>query len=179
MLTRQRKEELVKELSEAFEKSSLVMFADFLGFTVADLTELRARIKERYGQNAKFKVVKNTLLSLSLKNAGYSGYEEFLKGPTAVLYLFEGDPIEAVKILYNFYKDKKVDPSRLKGGFLERRKFSSQDVENIVKLPTKEQLYAMVVGRMKAPISGLVFVLSGVLRNLVVVLNAIREKKSS
>ncbi|PLV59183.1 50S ribosomal protein L10 [Thermotoga sp. KOL6] len=178
MLTRQQKEAIVKEMSEVFKQASLILFADFLGFTVAELTELRSKLREKYGDGARFKVVKNTLLNFSLKNAGYEGYEEFLKGPTAVLYVTDGDPVEAVKIIYNFYKDKKVDFSKLKGGFLEAKKFTSEEVENIAKLPTKEELYAMLVGRVQAPISGLVFVLSGLLRNLVLVLNAVKEKKS-
>ncbi|ACM22393.1 MULTISPECIES: 50S ribosomal protein L10 [Thermotoga] len=178
MLTRQQKEAIVKEMTEIFKRSSLALFADFTGFTVADLTELRSRLREKYNGGARFKVVKNTLLTLSLKDAGYEGYEEFLKGPTAVLYVTDGDPVEAVKIIYNFYKEKNADLSKLKGGFLEGRKFSSEEVEKIAKLPSKEELYAMLVGRVKAPISGLVFVLSGILRNLVLVLNAVKEKKS-
>ncbi|MBZ4661921.1 MAG: ribosomal protein [Thermotoga sp.] len=178
LLTRQQKELIVEEMSEIFKKTSLILFADFLGFTVADLTELRSKLREKYGDGARFRVVKNTLLNLALKNAEYEGYEEFLKGPTAVLYVTEGDPVEAVKIVYNFYKDKKADLSRLKGGFLEGKKFTAEEVENIAKLPSKEELYAMLVGRVKAPITGLVFVLSGILRNLVYVLNAIKEKKS-
>lgn len=91
-----------------YSKTSLILFADFLGFTVADLTELRSKLREKYGDGARFRVVKNTLLNLALKNAEYEGYEEFLKGPTAVLYVTEGDPVEAVKIVYNFYKDKRL-----------------------------------------------------------------------
>ncbi|MCD6551265.1 50S ribosomal protein L10 [Thermotoga sp.] len=178
MLTRQQKEAIVKEMTEIFKETSLVLFADFSGFTVADLTELRSRLREKYNSGARFKVVKNTLLNLSLKSAGYEEYEEFLKGPTAVLYVTDGDPVEAVKIIYNFYKEKNADFSKLKGGFLEGRKFSSEEVEKIAKLPSREELYAMLVGRVKAPISGLVFVLSGLLRNLVLVLNAVKEKKS-
>ncbi|PLV56595.1 50S ribosomal protein L10 [Thermotoga sp. SG1] len=178
MLTRQQKEAIVKEMTEMFKRSSLALFADFAGFTVADLTELRSRLREKYNNGARFRVVKNTLLNLSLKGAGYEEYEEFLKGPTAVLYVTDGDPVEAVRIIYNFYKEKNADLSKLKGGFLEGRKFSSEEVEKIAKLPSKEELYAMLVGRVKAPISGLVFVLSGILRNLVLVLNAVKEKKS-
>ncbi|HDG61459.1 MAG: 50S ribosomal protein L10 [Thermotoga sp. 4484_232] len=179
MLTREEKKRIVEEMTEILKNSSLILFTDFTGLSVEQISELRARIREKYGKEARYRVVKNTLLGFALERAGFDpqDYKEFLFGPTAVLYVLKGDPVEAVKIIYSFYKEKKLEKFKFKGGFLERKRFSAEEVENIAKLPSKEELYAMIVGRLKGPINGLVFVLSGILRNLLYVLNAIKDKK--
>ena len=179
MLTREEKKRIVEEMTEILKNSSLILLTDFTGLSVEQISELRTRIKEKYGKGARYRVVKNTLLGFALERAGFDpqDYKEFLFGPTAVLYVLEGDPVEAVKTIYNFYKEKKLEKFKFKGGFLERKRFSAEEVENIAKLPSKEELYAMVVGRLKSPINGLVFVLSGIMRNLLYVLNAIKDKK--
>jgi len=179
LLTREEKKRIVEEMTEILKNSSLILFTDFTGLSVEQISELRARIREKYGKEARYRVVKNTLLGFALERAGFDpqDYKEFLFGPTAVLYVLKGDPVEAVKIIYSFYKEKKLEKFKFKGGFLERKRFSAEEVENIAKLPSKEELYAMIVGRLKGPINGLVFVLSGILRNLLYVLNAIKDKK--
>ncbi|RKX47272.1 MAG: 50S ribosomal protein L10, partial [Thermotogae bacterium] len=175
MLTREEKKRIVEEMTEILKNSSLILFTDFTGLSVEQISELRARIREKYGKEARYRVVKNTLLGFALERAGFDpqDYKEFLFGPTAVLYVLKGDPVEAVKIIYSFYKEKKLEKFKFKGGFLERKRFSAEEVENIAKLPSKEELYAMVAGRLKSPINGLVFVLSGIMRNLLYVLNSI------
>ncbi|ODN29877.1 50S ribosomal protein L10 [Fervidobacterium thailandense] len=178
MLRRPEKEKLVQELTETFKNSSLVLFTDFTGLTVAQMTKLRRSLREKMGSGAKLQVVKNTLLKMALRNAEYdvAAAEKVFFGPTAVLYVTQGDPVEAIKILHNFIKENKGTPV-CKGIYLERKFFSGEQLEELSKLPSREQLLAMVVGGIQAPIRGFVNVLAGVMRNMLYVLNAIKEKK--
>ncbi|MFN6992056.1 MAG: 50S ribosomal protein L10 [Fervidobacterium sp.] len=178
MLRRPEKEQLVRELTEEFQNSSLVLFSDFRGLTVAQMTKLRRSLREKYGNGARLTVAKNTLLRMALKESGYDieSHEKALFGPTAVLYVTEGDPVEAIKIYYNFVKENKGAPV-CKGIYLEKKFFTGEQLEELSKLPSREQLIAMVLGGIQAPIRGLVTSLSGVLRSVLYALNAIKEKK--
>jgi len=179
VLKRPEKEQLVNELTETFKNSSLVLFADFTGLTVAQMTKLRRALREKLDNDARFTVVKNTLLRMALKNAEYDleGHDNALFGPTAVLYVnAKADPVEAIKIFYNFVKENKGTPV-CKGLYLERKFFAGDQLENLSKLPSREQLLAMVVGGIQAPIRGLVNSLAGVLRSVLYALNAIKEQK--
>lgn len=178
MLRRPEKEQLVQELTAEFQNSSLVLFTDFKGLTVAQMTKLRRALREKFGSGARLTVVKNTLLRMSLKNAGYDieQHSDSLFGPTAVLYVTEGDPVEAIKVFYNFVKENKGTPV-CKGVYLEKKFFPGEQLEDLSKLPSREQLIAMVLGGVQAPIRGLVNSLAGVLRSVLYALNAIKEKK--
>ncbi len=180
MITKEKKQQVLKDLMEVFPKANLLVFVNFFGLDVATLRELRKRIVSKYGKDAKLTVVKNTLASITLAKAGYSksDYEDFLRGPTAVFYSISGDPLDALKLLVSFAKEKKLE-NFFKGGFLEGKVFSAEQVPDLANLPTKKELYAMVVGRVQGPLYGLVFTLNGVLRKLVCVLSAIEDKKKS
>jgi len=180
LITREKKAQILKELQEEILPSaSLVLLTDFTGLTVEQMKGLREKIREKFGDGARYMVVKNTLLRISFEKTGYplDEIESALHGPTAILYVTDGDPIEAIKLLYNHVKDNKWENFKFKGGFLEGKYFSGEQVEELSKLPSKQELYAMLVGAVQGPIRGLVFALSGVMRNLLNVLNAIKEKK--
>jgi len=180
LLTKEKKQQILESLKDVFPKANLLVFVNFFGLDVATIRELRKRINSKYGDNAKLTVVKNSLASIALNEAGYqeAHHEKFLKGPTAVFYCLSGDPVDELKILVNFAKEKKLE-NFFKGGFIERQPFTADQVADLANLPTKKELYAMVVGRIQGPIYGLVFALNGVMRKLVYVLNAIEEKKKS
>lgn len=179
MLRRPEKEQIVLELSETLKGCSLVLFADFTGMTVAQMTKLRRSLREKVGEGASFRVIKNTLLEMSLKNAGFdtSVAERSFFGPTAVLLVPGDDPVTAIRAFHEFSKENKGLPV-CKGLYLERRYFSGEQIEELSKLPSREQLLAMVVGGIQAPIRGFVNALAGVLRSLLYALNAIKEKRS-
>lgn len=179
MITRAKKKEIVEKLSDKFSKSSLILFTDFKGFDVATFRDLRRRIYERYGTAAHYTVVKNTLLDLALKNAQYdpAEYEMYLKGPTAVLYVEQDEAIDALKIANEFVKERKFE-NVFKGGFLEGQVFTGEDVATFASLPSKQELYGILVGQIQAPIRGFVYALSGILKQLLYALNAIKDKKS-
>jgi len=179
VLRRPEKEQLVSELTEEFKGASLVLFTDFTGLSVAQMTKLRRALRERFGNDARLTVVKNTLLRMALKDAEYDvEHEKVFFGPTAVLYVKAGDPVEAIKVFYNFVKENKGTPV-CKGLYLEKKFFAGEQLEDLSKLPSREQLLAMVVGGIQGPIRGLVNSLAGVLRSVLYALNAIKEKKEN
>ncbi len=179
MISREKKKQILEHLKEVLPKSSLVLLTDFTGTTVLQMRRLRESIREKFQDGARYMVVKNTLLRIALEGSGYDPKElgTALEGPTAILYVVEGDPVEAIKVIHSFVKDNKLDKFRFKGGFLEGKYFSGEEVEELAKLPSKEQLYAMVVGSFQGPIRGFVYALSGIVRGLLYALNAIKEKR--
>src|SRR3989344_2597957 len=169
--TREQKEQNVSALKEKFERSDSVVLTDYHGLSVSAMQELKKELKPI---NAEFTVAKNTLLGRASKEAKKELPEENLQGPTAILLSF-GDPLEPIKKLAEFIK--KYDLPTIKSGLFEGKVLSKEDVVELSKIPGRDELYAKVVGSLNSPIYGLVSALSGNLRNLVYVLNSIKESK--
>lgn len=171
-MARPEKEAAVSELQEKFSKSQSVILADYRGLNVAEVTELRKKLREA---GVEYKVVKNTLTSRAAKAANIEGLDQFLSGPTALAFGFN-DVVAPAKILADFAKDhKKLE---LKGGVLEGKIIDLAAVKELASLPSREALLGQVAGLLQAPMRGLVTVLSGPLRNAVYALEAIRKQKA-
>jgi len=169
--TRAEKEQSVSQLKEKFERTESVVLTDYHGISVSQMQELKSDLKP---MNAEFTVAKNTLLSIASKEAKKELPEENLKGPTAILLSFD-DPLEPIKKLAEFIK--KYELPKIKAGIFEGKVLTKDGVIELSKIPSKNELYAKVVGSLNSPISGLVNVLGGNIRNLVYVLNSIKESK--
>ncbi len=169
--TRVEKEQSVSELKEKFERTQSVVLTDYHGISVPQMQELKNDLKPL---NAEFTVAKNTLLSIASKKAKKELPEENLKGPTAILLSFD-DPIEPIKKLAEFIK--KYELPVIKSGLFEGKLLSRDGILELSKIPSKNELYAQVIGALNSPISGLVKVLGGNIRNLVYVLNYIKESR--
>lgn len=169
-----KKQEIVSELVEKLKNAPSGVLVDYKGINVADDTALRKELRE---SGVEYFVVKNSLLRLAAKEAGLEGLDEVLSGTTAIA-LGSDDMIAPAKILGKFAEAHK-EFFDLKIGFIEGQVISKEEVVALSKLPSKEVLIAQVLGGLNAPISGLVGVLSGLQRGLVVALNAIAEQKSA
>ena len=101
---------------------------------------------------------------------------DFLAGPTALVYT-SGDPVPVAKAITEYIK--KVKKTTIKGGILEGKKVSGEDISNIASLPSREQLISKMLGSLNAPAQNLVYALTGVSRNLVYVLDAVGKQKES
>lgn len=170
---RQEKEATVAELSERFANSEVVLFADYRGLKVSEITELRNRLRDA---GAEFHVVKNTLARLAARKVGLGAVEGYLVGPTAVAVAVK-DVAAPARILQDFSKEHKA--LEIKGGVLNGRVLSLAEVKALAELPSREELVARVIGRMQAPLAGTVGVLQALLRNLVYALDQIREARAS
>jgi large subunit ribosomal protein L10 len=172
--SREKKQQIVAEFKDKLSKAQTVIFTSFSGLAVEDETVLRRKFKEA---NSEYKVYKNTLMTIAARELGYGDdLIKYFEGPTSVAFGYE-DPVAPAKILTEFMKDHKG--LELKVGIVNGKIVSPQEIEALAKLPSREELLAKALGSMKAPITNLVFVLSGTLRSLVYALNAIKEKKQA
>ena len=170
----QQKKEIVAKLTEQLKNSVAGVLVDYKGITVANDTKLRKELREA---GVEYAVVKNSLLSLAVKEAGLEGLDAVLTGTTA-LAVSESDHVAAAKILTKYAEDSKGAFS-VKAGFAEGKILDVAAVKDLAALPPREVLVAKVLGGLNAPITGFANVLNGNLRGLVVALNAIAEQKQS
>lgn len=166
---RHEKERIVAQIRERLEGSDIIIFTDFRGLKVSEMTELRNRLRE---VGAHFQVVKNTLARLAVRSLGLEAAESFLEGPTAIA-VAQKEVAAPARVLQEFARDHKA--LELKGGLLGPKVLSLEDLKALAELPSREELLARLLGRMQAPIAGTVGVLQALLRNLVYVLDRVRE----
>lgn len=161
----------VAELKDLLTSSKGVVLVDYCGLTVAEDTELRSKMREA---GVKYMVAKNTFIRIAAQEAGIKGLDAYLEHNTAVAFSAE-DPVAPAKILNDFSKDHKA--LEIKAGILDGKVIGLDEVKAVAELPSREELLAKLVGSMQAPISGLVNVLQGTIRNFVYTLEAVRQKK--
>lgn len=171
--TKQQKKEIINQLKDDFSQAKSVVFTSYHGLTVADVEELRGKMRE---EDVKYGVAKKTLIKKALEDTKIKGIDvDKLEKEVAVSFGMT-DEVMPARILKNFSKDH--DQIEFLGGVLEGKYIEAAEVSNLSMIPTRDELLAKVVGSIKAPVSGLVNVLKGNLRNLVYVLNAVKESKS-
>jgi len=171
MQTRQQKEIIVRDLAEKLRGSKAVVFSDYKGLTVKDMTTLRNDLRK---EGVDLKVLKKTLLQIALKDAGIDMDVKKLEGQIAVA-VAKNDEVAAAKIIAKMAKAN--ENLKIAGGILGTKELSVAEVNALAKLPSKEELLAKLVGTLNAPVSGFVNVLAGNLRGLVTVLKAVADKK--
>jgi len=172
MVTRRQKEETVAELEESFKKAQSLILADYKGLSVAEINRLRRMARE---SGVQFRVVKNTLALMASQRAGIEGLDEIFTGPTAIALSYE-DPIQPAKVLRRFGTETRREVP-FKGGFLEGRVLSPDEVKDLAALPGRPELLAKLAGSLQGPLAGLHAVLAGNLQGLVVALGRIAEQK--
>lgn len=163
----------VAALTETFKASQCVAVTDYAGLTVEKATKLRADLRKR---DFKYVVAKNTLLKIAAKEAGYTGLDSHLKGPSAVAFGFD-DPGALAKILFDFGKENQKP--QLRAIFVEGQVYSGSEIERIAKLPSRDMLASQVIGNINAPISSFVGTLDGIIRKFVGTLEAMKEKMAN
>ncbi len=172
--TKAQKQDLLTSLKERWTRTKSMVFSDYSGLKVAELEDLRRQLKD---SGSEYLVVKKTLLSKLFKESGIQDIDpRQVPGELAVAFGYE-DEIAPAKIIATL--SKKYEALTISGGMLEGKFMSAERIIALSKLPSKDQLIAQVVGSIRAPLSGLVGVLQGNLRNLVYALNAIREQKTA
>jgi large subunit ribosomal protein L10 len=169
-ITKERKQELVALYTDLLRRSRAVIFTNYHGLNVAQITQLRSQIRE---VNGVYYITKNTLIKLAMQQTGLSAPQEWLQGPTAVGFCL-GEVPAVAKTITNFATES--DILSVKGALLGDRPVSEAQIKALANLPPIDVLRAQVLGTLTAPMSGLVGVLNGVLAGLVGVLDARREQ---
>ncbi|WP_125714436.1 50S ribosomal protein L10 [Companilactobacillus kedongensis] len=155
-----QKEALVTEVAKNLKGAKSVIVVDYLGLTVEQATEMRAELRE---QGATMQVIKNTVLRRAAEEAGLEGLEEFFVGPTAIAYS-EEDPVGPAKVAAKFAKD--VDAVEIKGGIIEGKAASLEEIQALATLPNREGMLSMLVSVLQAPV-----------RDFALAVKAVAEKK--
>lgn len=148
-MDRTQKQEMVKMLESVFDDSGSVVLAEYSGMTVADITDLRAKLRE---VGATVKVVKNRLAKIALKGKPGEGVADLFKGPVAIAYA--EDMVSAPKVAVKFAKDS--DHFNILGGFMGEEVFDVAGVEALSKLPSREELIGMAAQRLLGQASEIV-----------------------
>ena len=141
----QKKEEVTK-LANKIKEAKLVLLTDYRGINVEDVTGLRAELRK---SNSEYTVIKNNITKRALVEAGIEGLEDKLVGPTAVIMSNE-DYLEPSKIIYNFIKNNEY--YKIKGGVIEGKVMTAEEIITLAKLPSKETLLSMLAGALLANI---------------------------
>ena len=152
------KQAVVAALTEQLKGASSGVLVDYKGITVAEDTALRVELRQN---EVQYSVVKNTLARFALNNVGLEGLDEVLNGTTS-LATSAGDPIAPIRII-NEYSKKMGDRFNIKAAFMDGKVLDAQEIEEIAALPSKDALYAKVLGTMLAPITSLAVVLGQIL----------------
>ncbi|MBD8507361.1 50S ribosomal protein L10 [Hoyosella sp. G463] len=132
----------VAEIAEQFKGSTAAVVTEYRGLSVASLTALRRSL----GAGTSYSVAKNTLVKIAARDAGVEGLDDLFSGPTAVAFI-TGEPVDAAKALKEFAKEHKS--LVIKGGYMEGRPLSVEEVNRIADLESREVLLAKLAGAMK------------------------------
>lgn len=165
-ISREKKKEIVADLIAKLSRSEAAILTDYHGLTVAEISQLRNKMRE---VKSGYHVVKNRLTKLAMEKAGLPIPESLLTGPTAIGFCYE-DVVAPAKVLVEFAKESKV--LSIKGGLLSGKVITASEVLTLAALPSRETLLAQVIAGIQAPLAGLVNVLKGPMRALTYVLQA-------
>ncbi len=163
---------IIEEVKDKINSAKLAILTDFQGMSVAEMTELRKLLR---GANTDYKVYKNTLTRLAAEQLGINKIEKYLVGPTALVFGKSDDLVTPAKIIKDF--SAKHQHLKIKGGILNKKVISPEDVVSLTNMPPKEILIAMVLGGLQAPVSKLLSVLQAPMREFIGVLKSLAEKR--
>jgi large subunit ribosomal protein L10 len=168
---REEKATHIAEIREKLSDARGAVLTDFRGLSVAEITELRTLLRK---SAVEYKVIKNTLAKLAIKDTGLADLAGYLEGPTAIA-ISQADPVAASKALRAWAKGRQT--FSVKGGIVEGRVVGPSEIAGLADLPSREVLLGRVAGAFQAPLVGLVQVLSASLRGLASVLEQVRQRK--
>ena len=152
------KQAIVDALAQRIQNAGAGVLVDYRGITVAEDTALRAELRK---ENVEYSVVKNTLTRKALDKLGMSDLDHVLNGTTS-LATAENDPIAPFRIISDYSK-KLGDRFNVKAAFMEGKVLNESEIAEMAALPSKDALYARVLGTMLAPISSLAVCLGQIL----------------
>lgn len=170
-MNRAEKAKIIEQLKERADKASITLVSDFKGLKVEDLNALRVKLRE---SGVDYQVVKNTLARIALEETRHDVIRDSFKDCCALAFGYD-DPVLAAKVLADFAKQNKKFSLRfasLEGKFLDE-----QAIQELSKLPGREELLAKLLGTMNAVPTNFVGLFANMLRNMLYALNAIKEQK--
>lgn len=167
------KQQMVEQIKDSFTNSQSVVVVEYRGLTVAEVTDLRAKLR---AARVEMKVLKNTLVKRAADEVGLAELDSYFQGPSAWVFS-KADPVSGPKVLLDFAKthEKLV----VKGGVLQNKAIQAQGVKALADLPSREVLLSQVLGALQGPMVGMVNVLQGPIRKFGYALEALKNAKET
>src|SRR6195256_7033125 len=162
----------VADIAEQFKSSTATVITEYRGRTVANLAELRRSLSG----SATYSVAKNTLVKRAASEAGVEGLDELFAGPTAIAFI-KGEPVDAAKAIKTFAKDHKS--LVIKGGYMDGKALSVDEVNRIADLESREVLLAKLAGAMKGNLSKAAGLFNAPASHVARLLAALQQQKAS
>ncbi len=168
---KEQKAEQVELLSEKLKRAKVAILTDYRGLTVSQLQDLRGRLRTG---NVEYRVVKNTLTRRAAEAAGVPALQKELEGPVAIAFGYD-DLSTPAKLINDFVRATRLKLD-VKGGLVEGRVFSPDQVKQLADLPSREVLLAQLLGTLQSPVGQLVAIMQTPHQQLLGVLNAYKTK---
>jgi large subunit ribosomal protein L10 len=169
-MNKDEKAAVIDRIAAELEESQAVFAVDYRGITVSQVADLRAKLR---AADATFRIVKNSLTERAADKAGAEALKTTLDGPTALTFV-RGDAAAAAKALSDAQRVTEV--LAFKGGLMDGKVVTPDEIRAISRLPAREVLYAQLVGTVASPLSGLVRGLNGLLAGIAIQLKAIHDQ---
>ena len=167
-MQKEDKERVVAELTDRLRRTDTFIVTDYRGLSMPEIDGIRSELLQH---GARYSVVKNTLTRRAAEAAGADTLLALLEGPSAIAFLESGgDPVAVAKALGNAARTTRI--LTIKGGVLDGRAITAEDVENLAKLPPADVLHAQIVSALAGPLTTVVGLFTAPLRDLVGVLDA-------
>lgn|SRR5574344_138002 len=173
MSTKAFKDNKIESIKEKLSKAQVAIITEYKGFTVDEITSLRRKLQKEDGD---YTVTKNTLAKIALKGTNFEVLADCFKGPIAVAFGF-GDQVAPAKVLTSFIKETKK--GEIIAAALDGKLLSADEAKALAKIPSKEEIYAKMLGCVNSPASGIANSVNGVLTKLVRTMAAVRDSKAA
>lgn len=173
MSTKAFKNEKIEYFKKQFEQAKVAIVTDYRGLSVDEITQLRRALQK---ENSDFTVTKNTLCKIASKGTNFEAIEPLMQGPNAIAFGF-GDEVSAAKVVAKFIKENKK--GEIIGGVMEGNLLNADEAKKLANMPSREELYAKILGSINSPASGIVYSVNGVMSALVRAIDAVAKQKAS
>ena len=173
MATKAFKEQKINHIKENVEKAKVAIVTNYKGLSVDEITELRRALQK---EGADYTVTKNTLAKIAFKGTQYEVLFDVMKESTAVAFGFN-DEVSPAKVLAKFIKEKKK--CEIIAGALDGQLLNASEVDALAKTPSREELYAKMLGCVNSPATGIAGAMNAVMSSLVRAIDAVAKQKSA
>ena len=173
MSTKAFKQDKVSQIKENIDKAQVAIVTEYKGYSVEEITNLRRALQK---EDDDYMVTKNTLAKLAVKDTPYEVLTETFKGPIAIAFGF-GDQVAPAKVISKFIKDAKK--GEIVAAALDGKLLSAEEAKALATIPSKEEIYAKMLGCVNSPATGIVGSINAVMASLTRAVAAVRDQKSA
>ena len=173
MATKAFKSEKIDAIKSKVEKAQVAIITEYKGYSVEEITNLRRALQKEGGD---YMVTKNTLAKVAIKGTSYEAMADLMKGPIAIAFGFD-DQVSPAKVVSKFIKDSKK--GEILGAVLDGNLLSAAEAKALANLPSKEELYAKMLGSINSPATGITLGINGIMAALTRAVAAVRDQKAA